>query len=179
MFEVLHEVGALPRVLPEIELLYENPDDVAETMRLLDLAAGEERKLEVRVAVLARACNPFAIESLADRLKLPSACRDLALLAARHANLIVDARELNAEELLELLDSTDAWRRPERFADLVDAVLVGEEGADAVRGRLEAARRAAATVNAGEIAKGAKTPAEIRPLIDGARLTAIARAIKE
>jgi amidohydrolase len=56
--------------------------------------------------------------------------------------------------------------------------LVGEEHAAAVRARLEAALRAAAAVNAGEIARQATTPAEIRSRIDGARLTAIARAIK-
>src|SRR5262249_9110872 len=116
--------------------------------------------------------------SAAERLKLPSACRDLALLAARHTNLIVDAQELDAPEVLELLDSTDAWRRQERFADLVDAALVGEPDAAAVRTRLEAALRAAAAVNAGEIAKQAKTPAEIRARIDGARLAAIRRAIE-
>jgi tRNA nucleotidyltransferase (CCA-adding enzyme) len=175
---VLHETGALPRVIPEMELLYGEPGAAAEAMRLLDLAAGEDRSLEVRVAVLARACDPYAIESLAERLKLPSACRDLALLAARHANLIADAQELDAAEVLELLDSTDAWRRPERFAELVDAALVGEENADHVRARLQAALNAAAAVNAGEIARQAKTPAEIRANIDGARLAAIRNAIK-
>jgi tRNA nucleotidyltransferase (CCA-adding enzyme) len=179
LFEVLHETGALSRVIPEMELLYEEPDHAREAMRLLDLAAVEERKLEVRVAVLARACDPFAIESLAERLKVPSACRDLALLAARHTNLIVDAQELDAAELLELFDSTDAWRRPDRFADLVDAALVAEENADAVRARLQAALRAAAAVNAGDLARQAKTPAEIRSLIDGARLAAIRQAIKQ
>jgi tRNA nucleotidyltransferase (CCA-adding enzyme) len=178
LFEVLHECAALPRILPEMALLYEEPAAAAESMRLLDLAAGEGRKLEVRIAVLARSCDPLAIESLAERIKLPAAGRDLALLAARHTNLIVDAQELDAAELLELLDSTDAWRRPERFADLVDAALVGEPHAAAVRARLEAAQRAAATVNAGEIARQAKTPAEIRPRIDGARLAAIRAALK-
>src|SRR5262249_52992391 len=139
MFGVLHECGALTRVMPEIELLYEESDDAAEVMRLLDLAAREARKLEVRLAVLARACDPLAIESLAERIKLPSACRDLALLSAQHTNLIADAQELDAAELLELLDSTDAWRRPDRFADLVDAALVGEPQAAAVRTRLETA----------------------------------------
>ena len=177
LFEVLHECAALPRILPEMEFLYEEPAAAAESMRLLDLAAGEGRKLEVRIAVLARSCDPLAIESLAERIKLPAACRDLALLAARHTNLIVDAQELDAAELLELLDSTDAWRRPERFADLVDAALVGEPHAAAVRARLKAAQRAAATVNAGEIARQAKTPAEIRPRIDGARLAAIRAAL--
>jgi tRNA nucleotidyltransferase (CCA-adding enzyme) len=179
LFEVLHECAALPRILPEMELLYEEPAAAAESMRLLDLAAGEGRKLEVRIAVLARSCDPLAIESLAERIKLPAACRDLALLAARHTNLIVDAQELDAAELLELLDSTDAWRRPERFADLVDAALVGEPHAAAVRSHLEAAQRAAATVNAGEIARQVKTPAEIRPRIDGARLAAIRAALEK
>ena len=178
MFEVLHECGALSHILPEMELLYQEPADAAEAMRLLDLAAGQERKLEVRIAVLARACDPFAIESLAERIKLPSACRELALLAAQHTNLIVDAQELDAAEVLELLDSTDAWRRPERFADLVDAALVDEPHAGVVRARLVAAQRAAAAVNAGEIARQAKTPAEIRSRIDEARLTAIRAAIK-
>ena len=27
---------------------------------------------------------------------------------------------LDAKELLDLLDAADAWRRPERFADLVE-----------------------------------------------------------
>jgi tRNA nucleotidyltransferase (CCA-adding enzyme) len=100
------------------------------------------------------------------------------VLAARHSNLIADAQGLDATELLELLDATDAWRRPERFADLVEAALVGEEAAGEARARLEQARTAAASVNAGEIAKQAKTPAEIRPLIDQARLQAIRDAIK-
>jgi tRNA nucleotidyltransferase (CCA-adding enzyme) len=147
-------------------------------MHLLDLAAQQEAALEVRFAVLARGFDPLGLESLAGRLKLPAACRDLALLTARHANLIADARELAAEELLELLDGADAWRRPERFSDLMEAALVGEEGAAQARERLEKARAAAAAVNAGEIAKQAKTPAEIRPLIDNARLAAIKGAIK-
>jgi hypothetical protein len=58
------------------------------------------------------------------------------------------------------------------------AALVGEEMAAQARARLERARAAAAAVNAGEVAKQAKTPAEIRPLIDQARLTAIKNAIK-
>ena len=39
--------------------------------------------------------------------------------------------------------------------------------------------RAAAAIDAGEIAKQAKTPAEIRLRIDGARLDAIRRALKQ
>jgi tRNA nucleotidyltransferase (CCA-adding enzyme) len=179
MFEVLHESGALPHVLPEIATLYLDPERTAAAMRLLDEAARQDATQEVRFAALGRVLDPLALESLAHRLKLPGTSRDLSLLAARHANLIADAEMLDAKELLDLLDAADAWRRPERFADLVDAALVGEETAAVARPRLEKALAAAASVNAGEIAKEAKTPAEIRDRIDNARLAAIRRALEK
>jgi len=179
MFEVLHESGALAHVLPEIATLYLDAERAAATMRLLDEAARQDATQEVRFAVLGRVFDPLALESLAHRLKLPGASRDLSLLAARHANRIADAQVLDAAELLELLDTADAWRRPERFADLVDAALVGEETAGVARPRLEKALAAAASVDAGEIAKQAKTPAEIHDRIDNARLAAIREALKD
>jgi hypothetical protein len=54
---------------------------------------------------------------------------------------------------------------------------VGEERVSETRGRLDKARAAAAGINAGEIAKQAKTPAEIRDRIDKARLNAIRLAL--
>ena len=66
---------------------------------------------------------------------------------------MLDAAELDARSVLELFNAADAWRRPERFAELVTAALAGEPDADAARARLERARAAAAAVNAGEIAK--------------------------
>ena len=145
MFEVLHESGALARVLPEIATaLPRSPTRPRSRCACSILPRAQDATLEVRFAVLARVFDPLALESLAQRLKLPAACRDLALLAARHANLIADAQELDAAELLELLDSTDAWRRPERFADLVDAALVGERHAAAVRAAARDGARAAA-----------------------------------
>jgi tRNA nucleotidyltransferase (CCA-adding enzyme) len=177
MFEVLHESGAVPHVLREVAMLYRDEQEAAEAMRLLDLVAQQEASLEVRFAVLGRVFDPLALESLASRLKAPADCRELGLVTSRHANLIADARELDERDLLELLDATDAWRRPERFAELVQAALVGEEGGEEICSRLEKARSAAAGINAGEIAKQAKTPAEIRPRIDKARLNAIRAAL--
>lgn len=177
MFEVLNESDALGHVLPELAMLYRDENEAAEAMRLLELAAQQDASLEVRFAVLGRVFDPLALESLANRLKAPAACRELGLLAARHANLIADAAGLDERDLLELLDATDAWRRPERFAELTQAALVGEERVSETRGRLDKARAAAAGINAGEIAKQAKTPAEIRDRIDKARLNAIRLAL--
>ena len=177
MFGVLRECGALARVMPEVNALWEDADAARAALRALDAAAQAGATLEVRFAALARALDPFAVESLAGRLRLPADCRDLALLASRHSHAVDDAEELSAEEVLALLDATDAWRKPGRFSDLVAAALAGEHGSTAVRTRLERARTAAAAVDAGAIAKASSTPAEIRRNVSRARLEAIRQAL--
>jgi tRNA nucleotidyltransferase (CCA-adding enzyme) len=177
MFAVLRECGALARVMPEMDALWAEDGGADEAMRALDAAAGAGAKLPARLAVPARWLEPLAVESLAVRLKLPADCRELALLASRYANTVLDAAELNAAEVLELFSATDAWRRPERFAELMTAAFAGEPDAAAAQARLERARVAAAAINAGDIAKSSKAVSDIRGNIDAARLDAIRRAL--
>lgn len=174
MFEALRECGALARVMPEIDALLA-ADDAA--LRALDAAARAGAALEVRFAVLARALDPLAVEALAERLRAPAACRDLALLAAQHANALADAPDLDAATLLELLNACDAWRRSGRFTGLITAALTDEPGAEAARTRIERAWRAAEAVDAGAIARTADNPDEIRRRINAARLEAVRRAL--
>jgi tRNA nucleotidyltransferase (CCA-adding enzyme) len=178
MFEVLRECGVLARVMPEIDALFAG-GGAAAALRALDAAALAQGSLEVRFAALARSLDPLAVEALADRLRAPAACRDLALLAARHANAIADAAQLEAEGLLELLDAADVWRRPERFSELLAAALAGEPGAEPARSRLDRALRAAQAVKAADIARAAGNPAEIRSRIDAARLEAVRGALEK
>jgi len=177
MFEVLRECGALARVMPEVDALWDDPDAASEAMRVLDAAARAGASLAARFAALARALNPLAVEALAGRLKVPADCRDLALLAGRHANTLLDAAELDPQSVLELFNAVDAWRRPERFAELVAAAFAGEPDAAPAQARLERARAAAAAVNAGEIARASKNTTAIRGNVDAARLEAIRQAL--
>jgi tRNA nucleotidyltransferase (CCA-adding enzyme) len=175
LFDVLRESGALERIAPELAAVFEDDERAQEIADSLDEVAGAGEPLEVRFAVLARALDPYAVEALADRLKLPSSVRDLALLAARHSNAIADAAALTPEAVLDLLNAVDAWRRPERFTELLHAALAGEPE----RGRsirlLDGARQAGAAVDAGAIAKaGAKS--DIRERVNAARLDAITKA---
>ena len=55
--------------------------------------------------------------------------------------------------MLDLFKSTDAWRRPERFAELMAASCAGEPGMADARARLERALKAAAAIDAGAIAR--------------------------
>jgi len=178
MFDVLRECGALERVMPEMNALWDDPEIAREAMRTLDAAAAAAANLPPRFAVLARWLDPLAVESLASRLKVPADCRDLAVLAARYANTVLDAAELDAPAVLELFSATDAWRRPERFTDLMMAAFAGEPDAAPARVRLERARAASAAVNAGEIAKSSKAPSDIRGNVDAARFEAIRRALR-
>jgi tRNA nucleotidyltransferase (CCA-adding enzyme) len=177
MFEVLLECGALQRVAPELGVLFEDRARGQAALDALDAAAEAGAAQEVRFAALARALDPFALERLAERLKLPAAVRDLALLAARHANSIVDAEDLPPEAILDLFNAVDAWRRPERFEQLLQASIAGERGTDASVTRLRRARDAAAGVDAGAVAKKASKPESIRERVNSARLEAIRSAI--
>jgi tRNA nucleotidyltransferase (CCA-adding enzyme) len=174
LFEVLQEVGALAKVAPELAAGFEEPARAQGALDALDAAAGEP--LEVRFAALVRALDPYAVDALANRLKVPGAVRDLAVLAARHGNTIVDAEELPAEAILDLLDAADAWRRPERFEALVRAAVAGEHGTDPAVERLRRAREVAAAIDAGAIAKA--SPKDIKERVSAARLEAIRDALR-
>lgn len=178
MLRMLHACGALERIVPEIDSMFGH--DTRETvLQTLDASAEAGAALEVRVAALCRSLDPIAVEQLANRLKMPVACRDLAVLAARHAYAIADARELDAAELLELLNACDAWRRPERFDDLVTAATINEPGAQQAREALLRARQAGAAVNGAQIAQGESHPRAIGSKVAAARLDAIRRALTE
>lgn len=156
MLEVLAECGLQQKLLPGVD-----------TAR--KAFAGS---LATRFAVLTWPLDEAQVERLAERLKAPNEVRDLALVAARIRPLLAKEKP-SPEQLLELLKRADALRRPERFAELLDAVRQAQPRFDAAR--LESARQAAAAVDAGAIAK-ASAPADVARRIDEARLAAIARS---
>ena len=120
------------------------------------------------------------IKKLAQRLRIPADCRDLALLAARYHSDIHRAPELRAETIIKLFQSTDAWRRPERYAQLLQTCATDAHGrtgheqddypqADYLLQLLAAAR----AVDAGEIATHCADQAAIPERVRLARVAAI------
>ena len=113
------------------------------------------------------------IEDLCDRLKVPNPHRELAILAARQHTLVHRALELKPATVLTLLEKSDAFRRPERFAELMRACeadargRTGREDAPYPQAAyLEEALAAAARVTLAESERrdleGAEIGAEIR-----------------
>ena len=184
MFQVLAEVGLLDKLLPELKLEFEDgrpSNDAARVLvRALGCAAAERLGLAPRFAIVAsRAGAADSTRAVSERLKAPGECRDLALLAARHAETIKRAAALHAPDLLALLEHCDALRRPERFEELLalaECLERGERGSGKTpylpRALLRRALGAAAGVDAGKIAaQGAN--ADIAAQVRRARIAAI------
>jgi tRNA nucleotidyltransferase (CCA-adding enzyme) len=155
-FASLRACGALKVIYPEIDALYGVPqppkwhpeiDTGVHVMLALAYAASRRVSTAVRFAVLmhdlGKARTPPElwpkhhgheeagvplIEGLGDRLKVPGSYRELAILAARAHTLVHRALELRPETVLKLLQECDAFRRPERFGELLEACEADARG---------------------------------------------------
>jgi len=103
---------------------------------------------------------------------VPRACRDLGLLVAEFHTHVHRAFELRPRTVLKVLESTDAFRRPGRFEQLVVACEADARGRAGLEDRdypqadyFRGAFTAAAAVDAAGIAadvEDRKIPAAIR-----------------
>jgi tRNA nucleotidyltransferase (CCA-adding enzyme) len=207
-FETLRSCNALMKIIPEVDALFGVPqpekyhpeiDCGLHTMLVVDDAALHDYPLEVRFAALThdlgKATTPKDIlprhighelrsvnllQALCERLRVPRECRDLGLLSARYHGDIHRARDLRAQTIIELFQSADAWRRPERFSHLLQACASDARGrtghendaypqADYLLQLLAAAR----AVDAGKIAKQCTDSSAIAATVQQARITAI------
>jgi tRNA nucleotidyltransferase (CCA-adding enzyme) len=142
-FKTLRECGALARVMPELDALFGVPqradyhpeiDAGVHTLMCIDVAARAGHPLEVRVATLlhdlGKAVTPKGelpshrmhehrglplVEKFCERLRVPNACRELALSVTRDHINVHRVQEMRPATLLELLERFDAFRRAERF----------------------------------------------------------------
>jgi tRNA nucleotidyltransferase (CCA-adding enzyme) len=68
------------------------------------------------------------VETLCARLRVPNQLRELAVITARYHTHVHRALELRAATVLKTLESCDALRRPERFADFLLACEADARG---------------------------------------------------
>lgn len=207
-FEVLRACGALARLLPELDRLWGIPqppkwhpeiDTGVHVMLVLDMAARLSPEPELRFAALChdlgkgttppeilpshRGHEDRSVELLAalcDRLRAPNRFRGLARITARYHGLVHRLDELRDGTILALLEGTDAFRRPERFRQMLLACEADYRGRIGYEERLypqaEALRRlhaAASQVDPGPIARAAQARDQIPEAIRRARLGAI------
>jgi tRNA nucleotidyltransferase (CCA-adding enzyme) len=213
MFEVLRQSGALNKILPEVDRLFGVPqplehhpeiDTGVHIMLVIDYAATKNFSLPVRFAALThdlgKGVTPHSqwprhpgheaksvelVKALCKRIKVPAACRDLALLAAKYHGEAHRALELRPTTLVRLLQALDAFRKPQRFAEFLEACGCDFHGRPGFETKpfpqaeyLQGALRAALNVNAGAIAKRVRKPGQIAAKVRAARIAAVKSWLK-
>src|SRR3569833_2405041 len=146
-FETLRSCGALAKIFPEIDALYGIPqpprwhpeiDTGVHVMLVVRYAAKIGAPTIVRFAALMHDLGTALsrpdnwpshhgheeagvplIQELCNRLKVPNYYRELAVLTARHHASVHRAGELRPVTLWKLLETVDAFRRPDRFGELL------------------------------------------------------------
>ena len=164
MLGALEACGAQSKLLPGLKA-----DGAA-----LGRAAQANASLAQRFALLAWGNDEIAVRAICDRLRLPNEERELALAACGCRNAIRAAGAASPAQLLGLLKSADAFRRPDRWAALLEVGRFAEPEVDTAR--LRCAQAAAQGVDAAAIARAAPAPERIPERLDAAREQAIRRA---
>jgi tRNA nucleotidyltransferase (CCA-adding enzyme) len=216
MFEVLRSCGALERILPEVDRLWGVPqraeyhpevDTGVHLMMVLDMSAQLGASLPVRFACLGhdlgKGTTPEAmlprhlghearsvelLREVCQRLRVPVECRELAEVVAREHGNIHRSAELGAAALVRLLERCDAFRKPQRFGEILLACECdarGRLGLDAQaypqRPLLLHVLKAAQSVSTADLARhaterGLKGP-QIAQVIHEARIKAVVAAL--
>nr|WP_314530466.1 multifunctional CCA addition/repair protein [uncultured Pseudomonas sp.] len=211
--QVLRDCDALKTLMPEVNALFGVPQPEAHhpeidtgihTLSVLEQAALYQQPLTVRWACLlhdlGKGTTPVdklpqhiahehrglkLIKAVNERFKVPRDCQELALLVGQYHTHGHRALELKASTLLELLQSFDVYRRPQRFEEFIVACEMDARGrkgleqrsypqADYLRGAAKAAREVAV---APLLEKGFKGP-ELGEALKRERLRAL-KAYKE
>ncbi len=147
MLAVLRDCGALARLAPEVDRLFGVPqtashhpevDTGVHLLMVLDQCAQQAAPLTVRFASLChdlgKGLTPADIlprhighegrglplvKQLSERWRVPTDCRELAELVTREHTHVHQSQGFGPEARLRLLDRCDAWRRPERFEQML------------------------------------------------------------
>jgi len=207
-FETLRAAAALPIIFPEVAALFGVPqperwhpeiDAGIHTMMVLEQAARLSADAVVRFAALTHDLGKGTtppelwprhsaheersaqlIEVLCKRLRVPTAFRELAVLVGRHHLLAHRLSELRPGTVLDLLEHTDALRRPQRFEQFILACEADARGRKGLEQReypqaqwLREARQRVAGIALEESVRAGLTGPEIGERLRQARLEAL------
>ncbi|MGZ3158080.1 MAG: multifunctional CCA addition/repair protein [Burkholderiaceae bacterium] len=214
MFYVLRDCGALARIMPALNALWGVPqpekyhpeiDTGVHVMMVIDFAAQRNYNLPIRVAALMHdlgkgttppsewpshhgheARSVALVEEVSQRLKIPNECRDLAVMTAREHGNVGRALELRANTIVSLMERCDAFRKPQRFIDMLYASECDHRGRTGFAdvpfpqaAYLQRALAAAQSIEAGAIAQQFPSQAQkIAEAIHAARVKIVSQTIQ-
>lgn len=213
-FQTLRDCGALAVLFPELDRLFGIPapakwhpeiDTGVHTLMTLTLAASLSDEVEVRFATLfhdvGKALTPPEkwpshhghgaagvplVEALCQRLRVPNAIRDLALLVTEFHDIVHTIERQSADALVALFDRIDAWRKPQRVEQIAltsEADARGRAGLESMAypqgDYLRQAFALAQSVPTKAVVEAGFKGAEVREELTRRRIAIVAQGIAE
>jgi tRNA nucleotidyltransferase (CCA-adding enzyme) len=115
-FDTLNQCGAL-------DIVYDNKQNTFETsIQALKLACDLSKDDTVRFAAFLGVLNANAAIAVCKQLKVPKQVSEMVSICAEFKDIYADARNLPTPEQMTFLKRTDAFRKPERFLDILKAM---------------------------------------------------------
>ncbi|WP_318510862.1 multifunctional CCA addition/repair protein [Photobacterium leiognathi] len=152
----LRQCGALAIVMPEVDALFGVPQPekwhpeidcgihtLLVAKKAAELSTDKTIRFAAQVHDLGKALSPKddlphhkmhcrdgikPIKALCQRLRVPNEYRDLALLVCEQHTKIHHAEEMRADTFIKIFDQIDAWRKPERVAQLATCCRADARG---------------------------------------------------
>jgi len=162
-FQVLRDCGALKVLFPELDNLFGVPapvkwhpeiDTGVHSLMTLNMAARLTEDIAIRFAALfhdaGKALTPKQVwpshpghgaaglplvSALCQRLKVPNHIRELSLVITEYHDVIHTIQRQPPEKVIQLFDSIDVWRRPERLTQLITASEADARGREGLTGQ--------------------------------------------
>ncbi|EAR53925.1 putative tRNA nucleotidyltransferase [Photobacterium sp. SKA34] len=211
---VLRQCGALSVVMPEIDALFGVPQPekwhpeidcgihtLLVAKKAAELTTDKTIRFAAQVHDLGKALSPKEdlphhkthcrdgikpIKILCQRLRIPNDYRDLALLVCEQHTKIHYAEEMRADTFVKIFDQIDAWRKPDRIAQLATCCRADARGRTHFEQTpyqqadiLQAVFKTALTVNVKAIVAAGFKGVEIREQLALKRIEAVAQHLKE
>ncbi|KJG16281.1 multifunctional CCA addition/repair protein [Photobacterium angustum] len=211
---VLRQCGALSVVMPEIDALFGVPQPekwhpeidcgihtLLVAKKAAELTTDKTIRFAAQVHDLGKALSPKEdlphhkthcrdgikpIKALCQRLRIPNDFRDLALLVCEQHTKIHYAEEMRADTFIKIFDQIDAWRKPDRVAQLATCCRADARGRTHFEQApyqqadiLQAVFKTALTVDVKAIVAAGFKGAEIREQLALKRSEAVAQYLKE
>ncbi|KJG28716.1 multifunctional CCA addition/repair protein [Photobacterium angustum] len=211
---VLRQCGALSVVMPEIDALFGVPQPekwhpeidcgihtLLVAKKAAELTTDKTIRFAAQVHDLGKALSPKEdlphhkthcrdgikpIKALCQRLRIPNDYRDLALLVCEQHTKIHYAEEMRADTFIKIFDQIDAWRKPDRVAQLAMCCRADARGRTHFEQTpyqqadiLQAVFKTALTVDVKAIVAAGFKGAEIREQLALKRSEAAAQYLKE
>lgn len=129
LFEVLMACEAFKILWPQWSSLEDDPVSKEWFMDRLNKAAKNESSLEIRFGlcfypVPSHVLLTKDVQRMCDTFKAPANCKELATLIHQLGNRVMEVAIIEPGVALELIESMDGFRRPERFQSGLSACTI-------------------------------------------------------